>query len=60
MATDFCEGAFLPKFAKKRLKMTEVLRPVKVSELMLKLLKEILCLMYFQKINVWFGGLAKF
>ena len=37
MATDFCEGTFQPNFAKKRLKMTKVLTPVKVSELMLKL-----------------------
>ena len=37
MVTDLCEGAFQPNFAKKRLKITKVLTPVKVSELMLKL-----------------------
>ena len=37
MATDFCEGAFQPNFAKTRLKMTKVLTPVKVSEVKLQL-----------------------
>ena len=37
MANDVCESACPPNFAKKRLKMTKVLTPVKVSELMLKL-----------------------
>ena len=37
MATHFCEGAFQPDFAKKRLKITKVPTPVKVSELMLQL-----------------------
>ena len=38
MATDLCDGAFQPNFAKKMTrKMTKVLTLVKVSELTLKL-----------------------
>ena len=36
MAADLSEGALQPNFANKRLKMTKVLMPVKVSELILK------------------------
>ena len=37
MATDLCEDAFNQILLKKQLKMTKVLTPVRISELMLKL-----------------------
>ena len=37
MATDLCESAFQPNFAKICLKMTKVLMPLNVSKLKLNL-----------------------